>query len=59
MSIVGDDPMTTIDLPKNLVYGAVLAGFVLMFVRSIIVGVANWRRGYSVLERPEAFRAVT
>jgi TRAP-type C4-dicarboxylate transport system permease small subunit len=59
MSIVGDDPMTTIDLPKNLVYGAVLAGFVLMFVRSVIVSVANWRRGYSVLERPEAFREVT
>ena len=37
--------------------GAVLAGFLFMFVRSVQVSVANWRRGYSVLERPEAFDA--
>ena len=30
--------------------------FVLMFLRSIQVFVANMRRGYSVLERPEAFQ---
>lgn len=58
MSIVGDDQMTTLNLPKNLVYVTVLAGFVLMFARSVMVAVANWRRGYSVLERPEAFQAV-
>ena len=32
-----------------------LLGFVLMFVRSIQVAVENWRRGYSILERPGAF----
>ena len=26
-----------------------------MFVRSLQVSVGNWRRGYSILERPEAF----
>ena len=57
MGIVADEQMTTINLPKNLTYGFVFIGFVLMFFRSIQIGVANWRRGYSVLERPEAFDA--
>ena len=55
MSLIEGEAMTTIDLPKNLVYGAVLAGFVLMFARSVQVSIANWRRGYSILERPGAF----
>ena len=57
MGVVEGEAMTTIDLPKNLVYGAVFAGFLLMFVRSVQVSIANWRRGYSMLERPEAFDA--
>ena len=57
MDIVADEQMTTIALPKNLAYAFVFAGFVLMFFRSLMVAVANWRRGYSVLERPEAFDA--
>lgn len=57
MSIVGDEQMTTIDLPKNLTYAFVLIGFALMCFRSIQVAVANWRRGYSALERPDAFDA--
>jgi TRAP-type C4-dicarboxylate transport system permease small subunit len=57
MDIVADEQMTTIALPKNLAYAFVFIGFVLMFFRSLLVTVANWRRGYSVLERPEAFDA--
>jgi TRAP-type C4-dicarboxylate transport system permease small subunit len=57
MSLIEGETMTTIDLPKNLVYGAVCAGFVLMFVRSVQVSIENWRRGYSMLERPEHFDA--
>ncbi|OYX03789.1 MAG: TRAP transporter small permease protein, partial [Rhizobiales bacterium 32-66-8] len=38
-----------------VLYYAVLAGFVMMLVRSVQVGVGNLRRGYSVLERPDAF----
>ena len=57
MDIVADEQMTTVALPKNLAYAFVFAGFVLMFFRSLLVAVANWRRGYSVLERPEAFDA--
>jgi TRAP-type C4-dicarboxylate transport system permease small subunit len=57
MDIVADEQMTTVALPKNLDYAFVFIGFVLMFFRSLLVAVANWRRGYSVLERPEAFDA--
>jgi len=57
MDIVADEQMTTIPLRKNLTYAFVFIGFVLMFFRSLLVTVANWRRGYSVLERPEAFDA--
>ncbi|RDI58857.1 TRAP transporter small permease [Microvirga subterranea] len=57
MGIVADEQMTTINLPKNLAYAFVFIGFVLMCFRSVQVAVANWRRGYSVLERPEAFDA--
>ena len=55
MEIVEGETMTTIALPKNLIYGCVLLGFILMFVRSVQVSIENWRRGYSILERPEAF----
>jgi len=57
MSIVGDEQMTTISLPKNLTYAFVFIGFILMLFRSVQVAIANWRRGYSILERPEAFDA--
>lgn len=55
IQIIGDEQMTTINLPKNFVYYAALLGFVLMFGRSVQVAVENWRRGYSILERPGAF----
>lgn len=46
--------MTIIDLPMNLVYGVCLAGFAAMCVRSVWVARIHWKRGYSVLERPES-----
>lgn len=55
IQIIGDEQMTTINFPKNFVYYAALLGFVLMFGRSVQVAVENWRRGYSILERPGAF----
>ncbi len=57
MGLIEGESMTTIDIPKNLIYGAVCIGFILMFLRSIQVSIENWRRGYSMLERPEAFDA--
>jgi TRAP-type transport system small permease protein len=46
--------MTIIDLPMNLVYGVCLLGFAMMLLRSIWVARIHWKRGYSVLERPES-----
>jgi TRAP-type C4-dicarboxylate transport system permease small subunit len=55
IQVIGDEEMTTIRFQKSYVYYAVLLGFVLMFVRSIQIAIENWRRGYSILERPGAF----
>jgi TRAP-type C4-dicarboxylate transport system permease small subunit len=55
VGIVSGERMVTIDLPRSLVFWSVFAAFVLMLLRAIQVAVANWRRGYSVLERPEMF----
>lgn len=53
MQRIGGSRMAVVDLPMGLVYGAVLAGFVLMTWRALGVARDNWRRGASVLERPE------
>ena len=45
--------MTVVDWPMSYVYGFVAGGFVLMTFRSIQVAVLHWRRGWSLLERPE------
>ena len=50
---IGSSRMAIIDLPMGLVYGFVLAGFALMTWRAIGVAIANWKRGASVLEKPE------
>ena len=46
--------MTIVDLPMNIVYGLCLLGFAAMLVRSLQVALIHYRRGYSVLERPES-----
>ena len=48
-----DLKMTIIDLPMNLVYGVCAIGFAAAAVRSVQVAIENWRRGFSLLERPE------
>ncbi|MGJ4951701.1 TRAP transporter small permease [Bradyrhizobium sp. HKCCYLS20291] len=55
IEVIGDERMTTIKFPKKYVYYLVLFGFVLMSARAIQVAIQNWRRGYSILERPGAF----
>ncbi len=52
MQKLGSYKMTIIDLPMNIVYGVVMAGFAAMFLRSIWVLRIHWQRGYTVLERP-------
>ena len=51
----GNTRMTVVDAPMNIVYGACLFGFAAMTCRSLQVARLHWRRGYSVLERPETF----
>ena len=54
MDKLGSYKMTIIDLPMNLVYGVVMAGFAAMTLRAIWVARVHWQRGYTVLERPES-----
>jgi len=54
MEKLGTYKMTIIDLPMNLVYGVVMAGFAAMGLRAIWVMKIHWQRGYSVLQRPES-----
>ncbi len=51
--------MTVVDLPMNVVYGLCAFGFAAMALRSVQVARIHWRRGYSVLERPESTLADT
>lgn len=53
MNKLRDARMTMIDLPMNLVYAVCMIGFVAMTGRAIQVARRHWKRGYSVLERPE------
>ncbi|MHB1250168.1 MAG: TRAP transporter small permease [Polaromonas sp.] len=46
--------MTIVDLPMNVVYAAALLGFAIMLFRSVLVALIHYRRGYSLLERPES-----
>jgi TRAP-type C4-dicarboxylate transport system permease small subunit len=55
IGMVGDEPMTTINWPKSMVYWLALIGFAIMLLRAVMVAYTNWRQGYSVLERPEAY----
>ena len=53
MGKIGAQRMAIIDWPIGIVYGFVAFGFALMTWRAIGVAIANWKRGASVLERPE------
>jgi TRAP-type C4-dicarboxylate transport system permease small subunit len=46
--------MSVVDLPMNIVYGVCLLGLALMTLRSVWVARVHWRRGYSVLQRPDS-----
>jgi len=51
---LGNSRMTVVDLPMNIVYGVCLLGFAAMTLRAAWVTRVHWRRGYTVLERPES-----
>ena len=50
---MGSLQMTIIDLPMNIIYGMCAFGFAAATIRSVQVAIENWRRGWSLLERPE------
>src|SRR5262245_44187774 len=45
--------MTIIELPMNIIYGLCAIGFAAAAVRSVQVAIENWKRGWSLLEKPE------
>ena len=53
MMRMGSLQMTIIDLPMNIIYGICAFGFAAATLRSVQVAIENWRRGWSLLERPE------
>jgi TRAP-type C4-dicarboxylate transport system permease small subunit len=55
IQLVGDEPMTTVDWPKSITYWFACAGFALMTIHAATVAYRNWRQGYSILEKPEAY----
>jgi TRAP-type C4-dicarboxylate transport system permease small subunit len=52
VAIVGRERMVTIDLPRGIVFYAVLAAFVLMFLRAVQVFVRDWRSDGPRLDEP-------
>jgi TRAP-type transport system small permease protein len=52
MEKLGSYKMTIVDLPMNIVYAVVMAGFAAMAVRAVWVMRIHLLRGYTVLERP-------
>jgi TRAP-type transport system small permease protein len=54
LKLGGTSRMTMVDLPMNWVYGVCMLAFAAMALRSVQVAVLHWRRGYTVLERPES-----
>ena len=54
LKIGSNTRMTIVDAPMNIVYGVCAFGFAAMTFRSVQVARVHWRRGYSVLERPES-----
>ncbi len=56
---IGSSQMSVVNLPMGIVYGVVMFGFALMAVRAVQVAWGNWKRGYSVLERPELAESPT
>ena len=55
VEMVAHQRMISIDVPRSFLFYALFAAFFLMFLRAIQVFVADIKRGYGVLERPEAF----
>ncbi len=55
IELVGDEQMTTLNWSKSFIYYLTLFGLVMMVVRAALISARNWKLGYSVLEKPQAY----
>lgn len=55
VALVSDERMISVNITRKWVLYPVVGAFAVMLLRAIQVAWNNWRRGYSVLERPDAF----
>lgn len=55
IELVGDERMTTLNWPKNVIYWLALFGFAMMVIRATQISLRNWKLGFSALEKPEAY----
>ena len=55
IALVGDEKMTTLNWPKNVIYWLAFFGFAMMVVRAAQITWRNMKLGFSVLEKPQAY----
>ena len=55
IELVGDERMTTLNWPKNIIYWLALFGFAMMVIRAGQITLRNWKLGFSALEKPQAY----
>jgi TRAP-type C4-dicarboxylate transport system permease small subunit len=55
IELVGDERMTTLNWPKNIIYWLALFGFAMMVFRAGQITLRNWKLGFSALEKPQAY----
>jgi TRAP-type C4-dicarboxylate transport system permease small subunit len=54
MRHIGGDEMTVVPWPMNVLYAVIELAWLAMTWRSLQLMLHHWRRGYSVLERPDS-----
>ncbi|PUE58401.1 TRAP transporter permease DctQ [Limnohabitans curvus] len=55
IELVGDEQMTTLRWPKNIIYWLTLFGFSMMVIRAGQITWRNAKLGFSALEKPQAY----
>jgi TRAP-type C4-dicarboxylate transport system permease small subunit len=55
IELIGDEQMTTLNWPKNVIYWLALFGFAMMVIRAAQITLRNWKLGFSALEKPETY----
>ena len=55
IELIGDEQMTTLNWPKNIIYWLALFGFAMMTIRAGQITLRNMKLGFSALEKPQAY----